>query len=150
MNTIEIASNLYYQIYEFCRKRDYTINQAYVYYECDPVTDVDLTDIWSTEAMYWNTRSFGGYYLDITTNMRTYGWGWLQRLIDTRPHNVTDILYVINYSWGNTNYKFASRADTVCCSFCSDGADIKFRLPITEAWACTEDGRGDYEYHQEA
>ena len=145
MDLIGVASNLYYHIYEFCRRRDYTIHQAYVFYKCDSVTDVDLTDVWADEAKYWADGK-GEYYLDITSNMRmSRGGEWLQRMIDTSPHNVTDMLYVINYTWGNNRYKFASRSDTVYwppgSEFGKDVVEMKFRLPITEAWACTKDGR---------
>jgi len=141
MDVLKIVANLYYYIYEFFRTPDYYVNHAYIYYKCDSVTDTDLTDPWVNEARYWSKVENGGYYMDITSQFRASGGKYLQELLDSRPSNVTDVLYVISYTWSNSKYKYASRAHDFAWPPTSKNGEMKFRFPIQSAWACTEDGR---------
>tara|TARA_R110000851_G_scaffold305180_1_gene463183 strand:+ start:1168 stop:1767 length:600 start_codon:yes stop_codon:yes gene_type:complete len=142
MDVLSIAANLYYYIYELFRSPDYHVTQAYIYYRCDSVTDTELVEPWVKESKYWSSVEDGGYYMDITSQFRASKARYLQELLDSKPSNVTDMLYVISYTWGNKKYKYASRSPSVQWPPVPHPVgELKFRLPIHSAWACTEDGR---------
>ena len=141
MDVLSIAANLYYYVYEFFRSPDYSVTHAYIYYKCDSVTDTELTDPWITESKYWSKVEDGGYYIDITSQFRASRGKYLQELLDSKPSNVTDMLYIISYKWANKKYKYASRAPAVVWPPIENSGEMKFRLPVHSAWACSKDGR---------
>ena len=141
MDVLSIAANLYYYVYEFFRSPDYSVTRAYIYYKCDSVTDTELTDPWITEAKYWSKVEDGGYYMDITSQFRASRGKYLQELLDSKPSNVTDMLYIISYKWANKKYKYASRAPAVVWPPIENSGEMKFRLPVHSAWACSKDGQ---------
>tara|TARA_R110002074_G_scaffold282245_1_gene453771 strand:- start:3404 stop:4000 length:597 start_codon:yes stop_codon:yes gene_type:complete len=141
MDVLSIAASVYYYLYELFSSPNFSVTNAYIYYKCDSVTDTELCEPWARESVYWDAVEDGGYYLDITSQFRASGGAYLQDLLDSKPSNVTDLLYVISYKWSNKNYKYASRSQTLVWPQTRVGGDMKFRMPIHSAWACSKDGR---------
>lgn len=122
--------------------KDFSVDRVSIDYVADPVADIDeienLDIEWIDQSYDWTVID-GRFYWDITKEYKARGQKYLQRIIDTRPANVTDFLYTIDYYYNDRKYRFVSRASRHWWPPPEpSGKSMNFRMPIIEAWMCNE------------
>lgn len=132
----KVIIDFLYWLKTFCSKPDYSISRIYIEYEAEPLTDMEdieaLDDLWVDQSYDWTTE--GHFYWDVTSG----GTENLRRVLETVPGNVTDLRYTIRYNYNNTVYKYLSRSRELVWPPERDNSNLKFRLPVMEAWACDD------------
>ena len=115
---------------------DYYISRFYIEYNIELSSNSVTSEpdvVWDDQARDWT--SDGAFHWDITRDYRTHGSAYVQRILDTIPAQVTDLRYVVRYSYNDRVYKFVSRDDLF--EWPPDiEKGMRFHFPIVEAWAC--------------
>ena len=132
--------NIIYWLKCISKTPDFQIERVWVDYVADPPTDIedveDVDEFWVDQSYDWTVLD-GRFYWDITSEIKAKGSWYLQRLLDTRPSNVTEFVYNVDYYYNDHKYRYVSKSNNFRWPPLK-AQGMKFRMPILEAWMCDE------------